>query len=271
MNPYIRLLRPINCVMASLAVPVASFIMNQEFIQTKYIMVGIASIIVFLVTGGGNALNDYFDREVDKINHPDRPIPSGEISPKNALIFSLILFSASVVLAHLFLDSLTAIVVVLAIFLLGVYEGFTKRLGFVGNLNISALVGLIFIYAGFLSHEYIKSLFPFLLAFLSNVGREIAKDIEDVSGDIDRKTLPMKIGIIKAREVSSSFFLAAVALSPLPYFFSLFSIYYIPVVIVSDVIFVIAAITVFYNAGKAQRISKIAMVFGLLAFLAGGF
>ena len=34
--------------------------------------------------------NDYFDIEVDKINEPDRPIPSGKITPKQALTFAII-------------------------------------------------------------------------------------------------------------------------------------------------------------------------------------
>lgn len=50
--------------------------------------------------GGANALNSYIDRDTDKTmgRTSRRPIPSGKVSPRNALIFALSLCIASVVI-----------------------------------------------------------------------------------------------------------------------------------------------------------------------------
>ena len=58
-------------------------------------------LAVFLITGAGNVVNDYYDRKIDAVNRPKRPIPSGRISPKSALNYSLVLFVAGCLLAGL--------------------------------------------------------------------------------------------------------------------------------------------------------------------------
>jgi len=54
-----------------------------------------------LVCGTSQAVNDWFDRHVDAINEPDRPIPSGRIAGRWGLYIALIgtLISAAVALA----------------------------------------------------------------------------------------------------------------------------------------------------------------------------
>ena len=74
----------------------------------------IASVVVFSFVIGGNSLNDYMDREVDKQAHPERPIPSGRMLPKTALHVSMIAFSISFVLS-LLLDPISILIVLSAI------------------------------------------------------------------------------------------------------------------------------------------------------------
>ncbi len=108
------------------------------------------------------------------------------------------------------------------------------------------------------------------MAFLSNAGREIAKDVEDVEGDVDRRTLPRILGTGRASLVAAVFYLTAVALSPVPYLQGIFGFPYLLTVAVADAVFIYSAFLCPRDAGRAQRISKVAMVLGLIAFLAGG-
>ncbi len=68
-------------------------------VQLKYEPALVFSV-VFLVTGAGNAINDYFDYEIDRINRPRRPIPSGRVNRKTALYFSILLFGTGIVLSY---------------------------------------------------------------------------------------------------------------------------------------------------------------------------
>ena len=42
-----------------------------------------------LVCGASQVVNDWFDRDVDAINEPDRPVPSGRVPGRNALYFAI--------------------------------------------------------------------------------------------------------------------------------------------------------------------------------------
>ena len=94
MNPYIALTRPGNAILTSIAVIAGAFIAKgPEDILDFQTEIAICCVSAMMLVGGGNALNDYNDRESDKRNHPERPIPSGKISAENALNFAQILFT----------------------------------------------------------------------------------------------------------------------------------------------------------------------------------
>ncbi len=75
-----------------ICVLIGGIIGGFDYLNEKLI---IAMIAVFFITSGSMGLNDYFDRDIDKKAHPDRPIPSGKITPMQGLTFSIILFSFS--------------------------------------------------------------------------------------------------------------------------------------------------------------------------------
>ncbi|MBE0518796.1 MAG: prenyltransferase, partial [Thermoplasmata archaeon] len=103
------------------------------------------------------------------------------------------------------------------------------------------------------------------------LGREIVKDIQDVEGDKGiRLTLPMRIGTRNAGFVASLSFVGAVILSPVPYMQELLSIYYVPIVLVSDAIFIYCAMIHFADPKRGQKVAKLAMLVALIAFLFGG-
>jgi geranylgeranylglycerol-phosphate geranylgeranyltransferase len=233
-----------------------------------------ASLVVFLFTGAGNALNDYLDRDIDRLNHPERPIPAGMASPKNAIIFSAVLFSISVIMG-LWLSLYCMLLILFNLAIMLAYEFKAKAQGLPGNLMISWLTASLFLFGGLSVLDIYPGimepvLFMFLLSFFATLGREIAKDIEDVEGDIGRNTLPMRIGIKNARHVSVIAFLIGIGLSPLPYFFGTFGFYYLVTVLFADAIFIYGACVLSQNPGKTSESAKLAMMLSLVAFLLGG-
>lgn len=274
MYAYIKLIRPGNCMLAATGVIVggviaigASALATQNLLQTL-----LAMIVVFLSTAGGNTLNDYTDREVDKINHPERPIPSGKIKPDNALFFSAGLFSLAFPFALLATQRLgLTIILVIAIALMLAYEFKFKLEGLSGNIIVSLLTALVFVYGGMAFGNPLLTL-PFaLISFLASLYREIVKDIEDVHGDFTRKTLPKKAGIRYAGITAIASLGLAISFSPLPLLLPDFLAQpkwgYATGIALADIVFIYSATFTFKNPRKAQKLAKAGMFLGTLSFL----
>ena len=265
------LLRLGNCVMGALGALLAAVVCaGIEGTADHAVEVALSMAIVVLFTGAGNSLNDYFDREVDKVAHPTRPIPMGIVRPNHAFAISAVFFIVAFVLS-LFVDVWSVIIVMSSIAVMVGYEILLKAEGFAGNLARRWLTGALFLFGGAAVEELELAWILALLAFLATLGREIVKDIQDLEGDRGvRRTLPMRIGVRNAGIVGSVAFLAAVAISPVPYLLELLSIWYVPVVILADAIFIYCSWIHFGSPEKGQKIAKLAMLISLLAFLVGG-
>jgi geranylgeranylglycerol-phosphate geranylgeranyltransferase len=264
---YIEIIRPINCIMAALAVYVASVIAGLSFLPSLSVIAAMA--VVFFVTAGGMAINDYFDEEIDRINRPSRPIPSGRIPGKVALLYSFFLFIAGVGLSYM-INAIAFSVAVFSSLLLILYAWKLKKMLFIGHLAVSLLTALTFIYGGLINMELFAVSILALLAFLSNIGREIFKTIEDVLGDekSDVKSLPIKYGTVKARMAASIFVLAGVATSFAPFFLEIFGPVYLFFVVIADIIFIASMLA---PTSWAPKLCKIGMNIALVAFFLGAY
>lgn len=263
--------------MAVVSVLIVTLIaVELDWEEIPWLTLMMASMVVFLFMGGGNALNDYLDRDIDKINHKRRPIPRGLVKPKSALAFSATLFAASVVLS-LWLHIYAIIIVMVNLAIMLGYEFKAKSSGLAGNLMISWLTGSIFLFGGMAMYSHFPGpgivdivLIILVLSFFATLGREITKDIEDVEGDVGRTTLPMKIGRKKARYAAIACFTLAVVFSPLPFVFGMFGWLYLAIVLVADAIFIYAGASLKRSPRRASGGAKTAMLVALAAFLLGG-
>jgi geranylgeranylglycerol-phosphate geranylgeranyltransferase len=235
----------------------------------------LAFITGFTLTGGAMVINDYFDKGIDAVNEPNRPIPSGLVKPGEAIIFTCLL--SIIGLTGAWLTSIGAFIIALfAWSVMMLYSAWGKRTGFIGNIMVSTCIALPFIYGGFLTGRLESSL-PFsILAFLSNTGREVTKGIMDIEGDRVEgvKTIAVTYGEKVAAYVASTFYVMAVAISATPVILKLVSIFYVPFVVVTDLGLLYGSISLLrnHNRDNARRVKTqvlIWMVFGLLAFGAG--
>ncbi len=88
----------------------------------------------FFLSGSAIITNDYFDLEVDKVNAPGRPIPSGVVSPGEAVGLSVI--TALFGLAAAFSISPFTFILAIFVWLIGfLYNWKFKQMGFVGQLD----------------------------------------------------------------------------------------------------------------------------------------
>ncbi len=267
-----ELVRPLNCLLAGLAVLIGAVVAGGG--ELPY-AAGVAFAAAVLISGAGNAVNDYFDRDIDAINRPHRPIPSGRLSARTAVILAGCLFGAGVVLATLISPPCFALALLNSVVLF-TYSAELKRRGLAGNLTIGYLVGSTFLFGGLAVGEISVVGILAIMAALSTVGRELIKGIEDMRGDkkLGFRTFPLCYGAGKAAALAIGFIGAAVAISPLPYVLGIFGWPYLAVVASSVAVFIVAAVVIVRSrkpeaAGRASLACKMAMGLGLLAFLAG--
>ncbi len=272
MYSWIRIIRPINALMGFVATYISALVgIGLNIIHSNFLVLStFAGISVFLVISAGNIINDISDADTDKINHPERPIPRGEIRIRDAWIVSDVFFIIAAVLAGILLSLTAGIVVIVAIAVLVGYEMKLKGTGLPGNFAISVLVGMIFIFGGIAVSSISRMILLFLMAFLTNSAREIIKDVQDMKGDVNRKTFPMRHGVKASFFLVVGLTLAGIFFSLLTYYLGIFGFIYLVAVIVADAVF-IASLAVFNrNARESQNFSKLAMVLGLVAFTVGG-
>lgn len=236
MNAYLEIIRPGNAVMGVIAVVLMAII--GENYNLPIILGGIA---VFLAMGGGNVINDYFDHKIDAINKPNRPIPSGRISLKNAKLYAYLLFLLSIIIGFIIsylVNSLIPGIIVIISLLLMYYYAYTLK----KNCHNRKYEHIYFnwplfylwrIYNRFRDNDnkynYNFIVFRIFFAFIMTMAREITKDMEDIEGDKaeNARTFPILYGMKKSSYLAGFLMILASILSPILYFNGIFSIYYI--------------------------------------------
>lgn len=268
-----------NDIFIGLAVIVGMLLSTEGFPSIDLFFYGFAS--GFFISASIMISNDIIDIEIDRVNNPDRPLPSGLISITEAKILMI----TYIILGLIFSIQLTIynFFIALGFWILGLaYNKHLKRRGFVGNLVVSASVAIPFIYGsiGVFGYPTQLSLVFALLAFLANTGREIIKGIIDLEGDrkYDVKTLAVTYGPFKASVIAALFIFASILLSPLPILMHQVNVQiYLLLVIVTDVLFFYSIIESVRSAKrrenrklhKIKSLIFIGMGLGLLAFLLG--
>jgi len=236
------------------------------------------------------ALNDYYDFEIDKKNkRTDRPLVRGDISKNTALYLFFILFPLGIVCSYFVNFTCFIIALITALFAI-FYDVVLKKIKLLGNFFIAYTMAIPFIFgaASVLTEtSFAIDLSPAifiiaLIAFLTGAGREIMKDVMDFKGDKEEgvRSFPRYIGIHKSNMISAFFYIISIALSLLPFFMSFYDMYYqnyyyLSFVMVTDTMLLSTALQLIFkkqiNIRFYRQFTLVAIFFGLIAFLIGGF
>jgi len=262
------LTRPGNAISAGLLTVSGSFVAGGVTAAPVAVLAAVVATVA--ATGGGNAINDYFDREIDAINQPGRPIPRGDITPRGALWFSLGLFAVATTAAL----SLPTAAVAIAGFnftALVAYTELFKGLPGVGNVLVGYLTGSTFLFGGAAVGDPFGAVVLFGLAAVATLTREIIKDVEDIDGDREEglRTLPIVIGEGAALSIGGAVMGLAVAASAWPYLNGSFGVVYLAIVIPADVVMFGATVRSFSEPRASQQWLKRGMLLAAVAFVAG--
>jgi len=274
---FVMLIRPVNCGMMGFAVIVGAALAGNETLFQLHQGLFLGFATGFFLTAATMTINDYYDRKIDAINEPRRPIPSGLVRPNEALAYASVLTAlgfASAALTNW--QSLLTASFSWAVFVLYTTKG--KSTGLPGNLMVSFCIAVPFIYGGFAVGKSLLLTTSIFVAtvFLSNTGREITKGIIDIEGDKENNigTIAVLCGEGKAAFAAAAFYFSAILLTPIPWILGLVSFWYLPFVALTDFGLASASIALLLNpsrekARKAKSQNLLWFSIGLLAFVTG--
>ncbi len=135
-------MRPANIV-TSVADVLAGIAISGYFLGAgqEFLPVFLLSLSTVGLYGGGIVFNDVFDAELDKIERPERAIPSGAISIGEATLLGIILLGIGLLAAFVF-SIWSGIVAFLILIFALIYDKFGKHHPFFGPLNMGLCRGL---------------------------------------------------------------------------------------------------------------------------------
>ncbi len=282
LKAYVELVRLHN-VIASLLTTIIGWLSVKAYVDVSINTLLYTIAIVGFISSAGYVINDYFDVEVDMLNKPYRPIPSGRVTPQEALILSASLFITGV-LTSMCLGPYTISFVLANTFLVFLYSYKVKEMGFIGNVVVSLEGAFTIVLGALAAAEEVGnvnltylSLLPALYAFVLLLGREVVKTIEDYKADEVRKvrSLPRVVGVKKASLISIVLQSLVVIMSPIPFLFG-YGVIYLIFVLATDMLIIYSIIKSFSMlrssepeviAGRVRSYLKVSMFLGILAFL----
>jgi len=231
LTAIVKIVRPLNFLITFISVIVAAVICLPG--HSIELNVFLAALSASLVMASGNIINDIYDIDIDRVNKPSRPLPSGKISIKETYILYFVFIAASVFISSLLNEKAIAIVLV-SILLLFLYSKYLKRIPLVGNITVAILTGLVFIFGGVVVENLAAAIVPAVFAFLINLIREIVKDMEDVEGDKKAGviTFPIKFGSLKSKLFISLITISLILYTFYPFITQLYKIEYFIIVMV---------------------------------------
>jgi geranylgeranylglycerol-phosphate geranylgeranyltransferase len=267
---FVELTRPGNVVAAGVLTFTGSFVASGFGAAATPVAAAVAATI--FATAAGNAVNDYFDRDVDRVNRPDRPIPRGAVTARAGGVFSGLLFLGAVAAAAA-LPIVAVAIAVANLLALVAYTALFKGLPGVGNVVVAYLTGSTFLFGGAAVGQVTEPavVVLFALAALATLSRELIKDVEDIAGDRAEglRTLPIVAGGSAALRAGAAVLAVAVAASAVPYLMGTFGLAYVAVVLPADVVMLDAVRRSFADPGTAQRRLKRGMFLAAVAFIVG--
>jgi chlorophyll synthase len=219
-NVYGELLRPFTLI-----VPAVGFLCGaiMAFGRIPPLIIWVLGISCTVsLNAASNLNNQYFDRKIDEINKPYRPLPLGKVSPKQVMRLAICFYLMALILAYtvniqFFIISVSA---ALISFFYSAPPFRLKRYTFFSNLVIALPRGLLLIVAGWSSVRSVFVFEPWFVGgifFLYLLGAAATKDFADIKGDakFGINTLPVVYGPQETAKMISPFLVIPFLLIPL--------------------------------------------------------
>ncbi|MDJ0618820.1 MAG: geranylgeranylglycerol-phosphate geranylgeranyltransferase [Calothrix sp. MO_192.B10] len=178
-HAFAQLLRPTLGIFAALAGCATVYTLDAGTPLPKYLL---TTGVLICITSAAFAINDYCDVEKDRINHPNRPLPSGHLSLMQAWWAAVVLFTCGLILA-IPLGFYPFILVAVSTILLWNYSSLLNYSGIAGNLVVAAIVAALIFLGSLVVGRPFSMLYPVWFLFCYILAKEIIWDVHDANGD----------------------------------------------------------------------------------------
>ena len=229
-NAYVDLARPFTLV-----APALGFISGgltaigaapREAWQPSLLVAPIiGAVMAAVLNAGNNALNQIYDRDIDVVNKPKRPLPSGRLTVANVWTFTIVAYAVALALAWAVAPGgrhecfWLVVAAVICTYLYSVPPFRTKRLGIWANVTIAIPRGTLLKVAGWSSVKTILGIEPWYIGAIFGLfllGATTTKDFADMEGDRRGgcRTLPIQFGVTRAAWLISPSFVVPFLMIP---------------------------------------------------------
>lgn len=141
--------------------------------------------------------NDIIDVDIDAINLPSRPLPSGKISRKEAMVYAFLLYAVGLTIYYK-LNYYAFLILIIAIITITLYSTYLKRKTPLSFIPVGVAYGLVPIMVWLIFAKLTASAILFgLMICITDWGFTLSGVSRDVEGDNQKgvPTLPVSYGI----------------------------------------------------------------------------
>lgn len=177
-----KISRPLTSLSGGLAVFLGGYVAGTG----EWLKILLAFLTTLLVAASANAWNDYLDVEIDRINQPRRPLPSGLVSLRSARLFSFCMALLSLLTAAL-INIPALLIALFSNALLYFYSMKLKSTVLMGNATVAMISAMSAIFGGVAAGNVKPSLWLALIIACAIMGREVLKTLADYEGDLRQR------------------------------------------------------------------------------------
>ena len=203
------IVRGYNTLIIVLAQYITSIFILAPDIPVREVLLDTDLFVIVLASAGviaaGYIINNFYDREKDLINRPQKTMLDRLVSQRTKLTGYFILNFLSVILAS-YVSFRAVLFFSLYVFGIWLYSHKIKRLLFLGNfvastLSITPFFAVFIYYKNFDEVVFVHATFLFLMLVM----REMVKDLGNLSGDVAQnyKTIPIVYGELTSKKIIS--------------------------------------------------------------------
>ncbi len=263
-----KISRPLSTLSGALAVLLGGYVAGTG----AWGHIFLAAVVTILVSSSANAWNDYRDIEIDKINQPQRPLPSGMITPRTAVIFAISTALLSILLAA-FINLPALIIAIVSNLLLFLYSWRLKSTVLLGNVTVAFISALSAIFGGIAAGNVGPSIWLAIIIATAILGREILKTLADYEGDLRQKCRTIST-VWGRRSARIAFYLlawATIGAMLLPYLFRVYQPIYAYIVVFGVypvILYILVRVSRERTGAQLERLSQLMKYDFLIWFLA---
>ncbi len=263
-----KISRPVTTISGALAVVLGGYVAGTG----DWFNVALAVLATILVSSSANAWNDYLDVEIDRINQPNRPLPSGQVSLRAAKWFSFTLAVLSLFVAA-FINLPSFIIVLGANLLLYIYSLKLKSTVLLGNIAVAFISAMSAVFGGVAAGNPQPTIWLFLIIFVAILGREVLKTLADYDGDLSEsvRTISTVWGKRAARIVFYLLIAATLIMMLMPYVLEVYQPIYAYLILLGVfpvIIFIAVKVNRYRSGPQLEKLSQLMKYDFFLWFLA---